>query len=125
MPKQAPWPAAPQPPPVDWDALIAEVLAAGADVPEVAWAVPGETAATEARPLVGMHMQTSWALRYAFPRAEPGETAAMEARPLAGAQMQPSWVLRYAFPKDKCIAEQTGEAATCGGGSGWRKDTCS
>ena len=47
---------------MDWDALIAEVLAAGADVPEVDWAVPGETAAMEARPLAGAQMQPSWAL---------------------------------------------------------------
>lgn len=68
MPKQAPWPAAPQPPPVEWHALIAEVLVAGADVPEVDWAVPGETAAIEACPLAGVHMQPGWALRDAFPR---------------------------------------------------------
>lgn len=50
MPNQAPWPSsAPQPPAVDWDALIAEVVAAGAEVPELDWAVPGEDAAAQAR----------------------------------------------------------------------------
>ncbi len=50
MPKQAPWPSsAPQPPAVEWDALIAEVVAAGAEVPELDWARPGEDAAAEAR----------------------------------------------------------------------------
>ena len=44
-----PWPAAlPAPPPIDWDALLAEVAARGAEVPEVAWCVPGEAAAMEA-----------------------------------------------------------------------------
>lgn len=32
---------------VDWDALLAEVLACGASVPEVAWCRPGEDAAME------------------------------------------------------------------------------
>ncbi len=50
MPKQAPWPSsAPQPPAVEWDALIAEVVAAGAEVPELDWARPGEDAAAQAR----------------------------------------------------------------------------
>ena len=47
--------------------LVVEVLAAGADVPEVDWAVPGERAAMEARPLAGVQMQLSWALWGALP----------------------------------------------------------
>ena len=43
-PRPAPWTAA-QPASIDWDALIAQALAAGSEVPEVAWAVPGEAAA--------------------------------------------------------------------------------
>jgi deoxyribodipyrimidine photo-lyase len=46
LPPVAPWPhdvnAVPG---VDWDAVIAEATAAGASVPEVAWAAPGEAAA--------------------------------------------------------------------------------
>jgi hypothetical protein len=38
-----------KPDPVDWDALLAEVLARGAAVPEVAWCQPGEEAAMEVR----------------------------------------------------------------------------
>lgn len=41
-------PASRQPQPIDWDALIEEVTAAGAAVPEVAWIVPGEDAARAA-----------------------------------------------------------------------------
>jgi deoxyribodipyrimidine photo-lyase len=44
LPPVVPWRGAP-PPPVDWDAALAEALAAGAAVPEVSWAVPGEAAA--------------------------------------------------------------------------------
>ena len=55
LPKQAPWPSAPQPPAVDWDALIAEVVERGKDVPEVDWAIPGEDAAEEVR-----HEQAEW-----------------------------------------------------------------
>ena len=49
LPKQAPWPSEPQPPAVDWDALITEVVERGKDVPEVDWAIPGEDAAEEVR----------------------------------------------------------------------------
>ena len=49
LPKQAPWPSEPQPPAVDWDALIAEVVERGKEVPEVDWAIPGEDAAEEVR----------------------------------------------------------------------------
>ncbi len=41
-------PSAPQPKAVDWDALLAEVTAVGAAVPEVAWCAPGEAAARAA-----------------------------------------------------------------------------
>lgn len=34
---------------VDWDALIAEVLERGKEVPEVKWCSPGEDAAMEVR----------------------------------------------------------------------------
>jgi deoxyribodipyrimidine photo-lyase len=43
-PRPAPWTAA-QPEAIDWDSLIAQALAVGSEVPEVAWAVPGEAAA--------------------------------------------------------------------------------
>lgn len=47
-PPQAPWSdALPQPPAVDWDALLAEALTRGAAVPEVHWCAPGEDAAME------------------------------------------------------------------------------
>ena len=60
MPKQAPWPpSAPQPSAVDWDALVAEVVAAGAEVPELDWAVPGEDAAAQARADVPERQQCS------------------------------------------------------------------
>ena len=55
LPKQPPWPSEPQPPAVDWDALIAEVVERGKDVPEVDWAIPGEDAAEEVR-----HDQSGW-----------------------------------------------------------------
>lgn len=34
---------------MDWDALIAEVVERGKEVPEVDWAIPGEDAAEEVR----------------------------------------------------------------------------
>lgn len=44
-PKPAAWGASlPQPPAVDWEALLTEVRQRGAAVPEVSWAVPGEAA---------------------------------------------------------------------------------
>jgi photolyase PhrII len=46
LPRVAPWPHGEHPvPSVDWEATIAEATAAGAAVPEVAWAAPGEAAA--------------------------------------------------------------------------------
>ncbi|KAG2438770.1 hypothetical protein HXX76_005312 [Chlamydomonas incerta] len=42
------WTPAVAPAPVDWEALLAEVLSRGADVPEVDWCTPGEDAALEA-----------------------------------------------------------------------------
>lgn len=38
----------PQPPTIDWDSLLKEVLSKGADVPEVSWCKPGEEAALQA-----------------------------------------------------------------------------
>lgn len=43
---QAPWAGA-APEPVDWDALLGEVLEKGKAVPEVGWCAPGEDAALE------------------------------------------------------------------------------
>lgn len=48
---QAAWQGEVQPEPVDWAALIDEVVERGKEVPEVAWCKPGEDAAMEA--LVG------------------------------------------------------------------------
>ncbi|KAI3433882.1 hypothetical protein D9Q98_003684 [Chlorella vulgaris] len=45
---QAAWTCAVNPEAVDWDALIAEVLERGKEVPEVKWCSPGEDAAMEA-----------------------------------------------------------------------------
>eukprot|EP00884_Botryococcus_braunii_P017486 jgi/Botrbrau1/4420/Bobra.0348s0010.1 len=48
VPKQAPWSPERQPDPVDWEALLQDVLTRGAEVPEVAWCTPGEDAALQA-----------------------------------------------------------------------------
>ncbi|PRW61487.1 CPD photolyase isoform B [Chlorella sorokiniana] len=47
LPEQPAWTGA-KPEPVDWEALLQEVLERGKDVPEVAWCKPGEDAALEA-----------------------------------------------------------------------------
>jgi hypothetical protein len=50
VPVQPQWQAAAKPAAVDWDSTIAEVLERGKAVPEVHWAVPGETAALKVQP---------------------------------------------------------------------------
>lgn len=47
VPKQAAWTPDRSPEPVDWDALLADVLSRGAEVPEVDWCPPGEQAALQ------------------------------------------------------------------------------
>ncbi len=49
LPLQAPWTSKCRPDVTDWDALLAEVLTQGRDVPEVTWVKPGEDAANEVR----------------------------------------------------------------------------
>lgn len=73
MPTQrAAWPpGAPAPPAVDWDALLAEVIAAGAGVPEVSWCTPGEDAALAALTGPSGFLTKARLSRYADKRNDP------------------------------------------------------
>ncbi|KAF8071386.1 PHR1 [Scenedesmus sp. PABB004] len=78
-PRPAPWgDGRPQPDPVDWEALLAEVRERGAAVPEVTWATPGEDGAAAA--LVGApgsFLSPARLSLYAAKRNDPGEPQAL------------------------------------------------
>uniref|UniRef100_A0A383VG34 Deoxyribodipyrimidine photo-lyase n=1 Tax=Tetradesmus obliquus TaxID=3088 RepID=A0A383VG34_TETOB len=79
QPRPAPWgEALPQPPPIDWEALLAEVRSRGAAVPEVSWAVPGEDAGAAA--LMGgpaSFLSPARLALYATQRNDPGVPQAL------------------------------------------------
>jgi deoxyribodipyrimidine photo-lyase len=75
------WPSSasslPTPPTTDWDALLREVLQRGADVPEVAWARPGETSARAALDGPGGFLDPARLALYDSKRNDPGVPSAL------------------------------------------------
>ncbi|GFH19611.1 photolyase/cryptochrome alpha/beta domain-containing protein, partial [Haematococcus lacustris] len=64
-----------QPEPVDWEGLLREVLARGADVPEVVWCVPGEAAARAALDGPAGFLSPARLALYAAKRNDPNAQA--------------------------------------------------
>lgn len=62
---------------MEWDALLARVLAVGAAVPEVAWIAPGEDAAVEALCGAGPEAFLTSRLKLYEKRNDPNETRAL------------------------------------------------
>lgn len=69
--------AGPEPPAVDWDALLTRVTAEGAAVPEVGWLTPGEDAAMEALCGSGPDAFLTSRLKNYEKRNDPNETRAL------------------------------------------------
>ncbi|GFH13537.1 photolyase/cryptochrome alpha/beta domain-containing protein, partial [Haematococcus lacustris] len=64
-----------QPEPVDWEGLLREVLARGAEVPEVVWCVPGEAAARAALDGPAGFLSPARLALYAAKRNDPNAQA--------------------------------------------------